>query len=163
MITYFKDKNNKSEKKYQKYKTLTTILKSFDTLVKIATTSFSFTLNFRGIGLIARPKPSGRACGLMIGNEVVYKIIMQKYNKYKKQCEKDQQNNKSFDKLYGKYLQDIVIDRNEYESFCSFSLKMLVKLKMNHFLNLIIKRNLHFFSNNKLIFNLEPRIKLVYM
>ena len=33
MITYFKDKNNKSIKKYKKCKTLTTILKSFDTIV----------------------------------------------------------------------------------------------------------------------------------
>ena len=37
MITYFKDKNNKSENKYKKQKTLTTILKSFDTFVIIAT------------------------------------------------------------------------------------------------------------------------------
>ena len=37
MITYFKDKNNKSKKKYKKHKTLTTILKSFDTFVIIAT------------------------------------------------------------------------------------------------------------------------------
>ena len=78
MITYFKDKNSKSEKKYQKYKTSTTRLKSFDTFVKIDTTSISFTLNLRGIGLIARPKSGGRACGLMNGDEVVYEIIMQK-------------------------------------------------------------------------------------
>ena len=37
-ITYFKDKNNKSKKKYKKIKTMTTILKSFDTIVIIATT-----------------------------------------------------------------------------------------------------------------------------
>ena len=36
MITYIRDKNIKSKKKYKEYKTLTTILKSFDTFVIIA-------------------------------------------------------------------------------------------------------------------------------
>ena len=53
MITYFKDKNNKSKREYKKNKTITTILKSFDTFVVFATTSSSFTLTFTGIGLIA--------------------------------------------------------------------------------------------------------------
>ena len=44
MITYFKDKNNKSKKKHKKYKMLTTKLKSFHTIVVIATTSSSITL-----------------------------------------------------------------------------------------------------------------------
>ena len=43
MITYFKYKNNESKKKSKKYKTITTILKSFDTFVIIATTSSSIT------------------------------------------------------------------------------------------------------------------------
>ena len=42
MIVYFKDKNKKSKKKYGKNRTLTTVLKSFDTFVKIARTSSSF-------------------------------------------------------------------------------------------------------------------------
>ena len=52
MITYFKDKNNRSKKKYKKYKTITTILKSIDAFVIIATTSSSITLSLTGIGLI---------------------------------------------------------------------------------------------------------------
>ena len=55
MITYFKDRNNKSNKKYKKYKTLTIILKSFGTIVIMATTSSSITLSLRGIGLIVKP------------------------------------------------------------------------------------------------------------
>ena len=39
MITSFKEKSIQSEKKYWKYKSLTTILESFDTIVIIATTS----------------------------------------------------------------------------------------------------------------------------
>ena len=42
IITYFKDKNNKSQKKYKKYNTITTKLKSFDTFVIIAPTSSFF-------------------------------------------------------------------------------------------------------------------------
>ena len=45
MVTYFKDKNNKSKKKYKNYKTMTTKLKSFDTIVIIATTSSSLSLS----------------------------------------------------------------------------------------------------------------------
>ena len=45
MITYFGDKNNKSKMRYKNYKTITTVLKSFDTFVIIATTSRSFTLS----------------------------------------------------------------------------------------------------------------------
>ena len=40
------------------------------------------------------------ACGLSIGNEVMYEIVMQKYNNYKKQYQKDQNPIDSFDKLY---------------------------------------------------------------
>ena len=83
MITYLKDRNNKSKKKYKKYKTITTILKSFDTFVIIATTSSSITLSLAGIGLIVIPKSTASACALSIGNEVIYEIIVNKYNKYK--------------------------------------------------------------------------------
>ena len=75
MIPYFKDKNNKSKKKYKILKT-TTILKSFDTIVIIATTSISTTLSLTGIGLIATPISSATACGLSIGIKVVYEKII---------------------------------------------------------------------------------------
>ena len=100
MITYFKDKNNKSKKKYKKYKTLTTILKSFDTIVIIATTSTSITLSLTGFGLIVIPISSSIACGLTITHKVLYGIVIQKNDKYKKLYEKDNQTIKSFDKLY---------------------------------------------------------------
>ena len=63
MITYFEDKNNKVKKKYEKYKTLTTILKSFDTFVIIAATSNSITLSLTEIGLIAISISTATACG----------------------------------------------------------------------------------------------------
>ena len=87
MITYFKDKNNKPRKKYKKNKTITTILKSFDTFVITATTSSSITLSLRGIGLIAIS--TATACRLSIVKKVLYDKIMNKYNKYRKQYEKD--------------------------------------------------------------------------
>ena len=71
MITYFKDENNKSGKKYKNYKMLTTILKSFDTYVLIATTMSSVIMTLTGIGLIAIPISSGIACGLTISNKVI--------------------------------------------------------------------------------------------
>ena len=84
MITYFKDEKHGWKKKFKKYKTLTTILKSFDTFVIITTTSSSITLSLTGIGLIAIPISTARACGLSIGNKVIYEIIINKHNKYKR-------------------------------------------------------------------------------
>ena len=91
MITYFKDKNNNSEKKKEKYKTITTILKSFDRFVFIAATSTSVTLSLTGIGLLATPISTAKACGLSIGDKVLCEIILNKDNNYKKQYEKHQQ------------------------------------------------------------------------
>ena len=116
MNTYLKDKINKSKKEYKKFITITTILKSFDTFVIISTTSRSITLSIRGIGLIAIPISTATACGLSIVNRVIYEIILNKYNKYKEEYEKDQQTKKSFEKSYRKTLHDNVIDESEYES-----------------------------------------------
>ena len=134
MITYFKDKNNKSKRKNKKYKTITTILKSFDTFIFIATTSSSITLSLTGIGLIVIPISTATACGLSVGNKVLYEIIINKYNKYKKLYERDQNTIKSFDKLYRKSLQDNVIDKNEYESLCNIFTKYIDENKNVSFL-----------------------------
>ena len=74
MITNVKDNSNKSKEKYMKNKTLTTILKSFDTFVIIATTSSSNTLSLTGFGLTAVPISTATACGLSIGSKVKYEI-----------------------------------------------------------------------------------------
>ena len=134
MITYFEDKNHKSKKKYKKNKTITTVLKSFDTFVIIAATSTSITLSLTGIGLIVIPISTASACVLSIGNEVIYEIIINKYIKYKKQYEKDQKTIKSFDKLYKKSLHDNVIDKTEYESFCNIFTKFVDENKSESFL-----------------------------
>ena len=97
MITYFKDKNHKSKKKYKNYKTLNTVLESVDSIVIIAATSTSITLSITGIGLIVLPISAGIACGLSLCNKVLHKLIINKYNKYKKLYERDQQTIKSFD------------------------------------------------------------------
>ena len=55
MISYFKDKNNKSKKKFKNYKTLNTLLESVDSFVIIAATSTSITLSLTGIGMIVLP------------------------------------------------------------------------------------------------------------
>ena len=119
MITYFKDKTNKSKKRYKNYKTLNTILESVDSIVIIAATSTSITLSITGIGLIVLPISAGIACGISLGNIILHKLIINKYNKYKKQYESDPNTIKSFDKLYRKSLQDNVIDKTEYDSLCN--------------------------------------------
>ena len=134
MITYFKDKNNKSKKKYKNYKTLNTVLESVDSIVIIGATSTSITLSVTGIGLIVLPISAGIACALSLGNKILHKIFINKYNKYKKQYEKDQNTIHSFDKLYRKSLQDNVIDKNEYESLCNIFTKYVDQNKNESFL-----------------------------
>ena len=134
MINYFKDKNNKSKKRYKYYKTLNTILESVDSIVIIAATSTSITLSVTGIGLIVLPISAGIACGLSLGNKILHKLIINKYNKYKKHYERDQQTIKSFNKLYKKSLQDNVIDKTEYESLCNIFTKYVDQNKNESFL-----------------------------
>ena len=49
MIVYFKNKNRKSKKRYENYKTLNTILESVDSIVITAAASTSITLSVTGI------------------------------------------------------------------------------------------------------------------
>ena len=95
-----KIKTVNQKRNLKKYKTITTVLKSFDTIVIVATTSSSITLSPIGLRLIVIPVSTSIACGLTISNKIIYEIKMQKYNNYKKQYEKDQPTIKSFDKLY---------------------------------------------------------------
>ena len=134
MITYFKDKNNKSNRRYKNYKTLNTVLESIDSIVIITATSTSITLSVTGIGLIVLSVAAGVACGLSLGNKVLHILIINKYNKYKKQFEKDQNTIKSFDKLYRKSLQDNVIDKTEYESLCNIFIRYVDENKNESFL-----------------------------
>ena len=134
-ILYFKDKNHKSKKKYKKCEAITTVLKAIDTIVIIATTASSSTLSLKRINLIVIPISTASACALSIGIKVVYEIVMQSYNKYKKECEKDKENFKSFDTLYRKSLQDNLIDENEnkYKSLSKIFTRYLDESKVNLF------------------------------
>ena len=116
MITYFKDKNHKSKEGYKNYKNLNTVLESADSIVIIGATSTSISLSVLGIGLIVLPISAGITCGISLGNKILHKIIINKYNKYKKLYERDQNTIKSFDKIYRKSLQDNIIDKTEYDS-----------------------------------------------
>ena len=134
MITYFKDKNHKSKEKYKNYKTLNTILESVDSIVVIGATSTSITLSITSKGLIILPISAGIACALSLGKKVLHKLIINKYNKYKKIYERDQNTNKSIDKIYRKSLQDKVKDKNEYESPCNIFTKFVDENKNEYFL-----------------------------
>ena len=133
MITYFKEKNIKSKKRYKKYKTLNTVLESLDSVIIIAATSNSITLSITGFGMVILPISAGIACGLSLGNKVLHKIIINSYNKYKKLYERDQNTIKFFDKLYRKSLQDNVIDKTEYESLCNIFTKYIDEKKNEFF------------------------------
>ena len=134
MITYFKDKNNKSKKRCKNHKTLNRILESVDSIVIIGATSTSITLSITGVGLIILPISAGIACSLSLSNKVLHKLIINKYSNYEKLYERYQQTIKSFDKLYGKSLQDNTIDKNEHESLCIIFTKNVDEKKNESFL-----------------------------
>ena len=113
---------------------MNTVLESVESVVIITATSTSITLSVTGVGLIILPISGGIACGISLGNKILRKLIINKYNKYKKQYERDQNTIKSFDKLYRKSLQDNVIDKSEYESLCNFFTKFVDENKNEFFL-----------------------------
>ena len=110
------------------------MLESVDSIVIIGATSTSITLLVTGIGLIVLPISAGIACGLSLGNKILHKLIINKYNKYKKQYERDQNTIKSFDKLYRRSLQDNIIDKNEYENLCNIFTRYVDQNKKEYFL-----------------------------
>ena len=134
MITYFKDKSNKSKKRYKNYKTLNMIIESVDSIVIIGATSTSITLSITGFGLFVLPISAGIACTLSLANKVLHKLIINKYNKFEKQYERDQQTIKPFDKLYRKSLQDNVMDKTENENLCDIFTKNIDENKNESFL-----------------------------
>ena len=72
MITYFKDKNHKSEQSYENYKTLNSKLESVDSIVVLGATLTSITLSVTGIGLILIPISAGIAYTLSLDNKVLH-------------------------------------------------------------------------------------------
>ena len=134
MITYFKDKNHKSKKKHKNYKTLNTVLESVDSIVIIAATSTLIILSVTGKGLIISPLSAGIACTLPLGNKVLHKLIISKYNKYKKPYERDRLTIKSNNKLYRKSLRDNIIDKTKYENLCNVFTRYVDETKNKSFL-----------------------------
>ena len=124
----------------------------------IATTTSSITLNFKVIGLMMITIMTGMECGISVGNEILYEVIVNEYNIHKKQYGKDQKTNESLDKLYRKSLEDIVFDKNDHESLSKKPIKYLDKMKKEFFsINMNIETKFNFFGNKKLKFNLDHR------
>ena len=141
LIIHLKDKNNRSKNNKKNYKMLTTILKTIETIVIVIATSSSITLSLKGIYSIVISISTGVACGLSIGNKVIYEIFMQKFSKYKK-YEKDQQNIEFFDKLNRKSSQNNISDKSDHEFLCKTFTKNLDESKNDSFfinMNLKIK------------------------
>ena len=136
---------------------LTTIIKTIDTFLNIATTSSSVTLSLTGFRFLVIPISSSIACGLTIIIKIMYEIVKQKYFLYKKQYEEDQKTIKSFDKIYRKSLQDNVVDEKNMNLYVIFLLKFWMNQKMNPSYKYERENKISSFCKNKLKFNLEPR------
>ena len=101
-------------KKVKTYKIMSTISKTVDSFVSIASTSNSITLSLSWMGLITLPFSTGNACSLSLFSEKLPETFLDKCKKYKKHYQKAEQTIQSFDKFYRKSLQDNLIDKNEY-------------------------------------------------
>ena len=88
MITFFKDKNHKSKKKFKNCEILNKILESIDTNVIIGATSISISLSITGIGLSILPISTGIACTLSLVNKIIHKMVINKYKTSKKYTKK---------------------------------------------------------------------------
>ena len=91
-------------------------------------------MSLTGISLVARPISTSTACGFSIGVKVIYEVIINKYNRHKKQYQRDLQTMKFFDKLNRKSLQDNVIDKSEDENVCNIFTKYIDESKNESFL-----------------------------
>ena len=60
-------------------------------------------------------------------------IMLNKYNKNRKQCQKEKQTRKSFEKLYRKGLQDNLIFKSENKSLGTVFLEFLDETKNESF------------------------------
>ena len=94
------------------------VLESVNSINVVGATLTSIALSTTGFDLIVSRVTAAIACTLSLGNKVLHKLIINKYNYYKKkQNERDQQTSKCFDKLDRKSLQDNVLNKTENESF----------------------------------------------
>ena len=60
----------------------------------------SICLSITGVASNIPPISAGIVWGSSLGDKVKFETVIQKYNKYRKQCQKDQQTINSFDELY---------------------------------------------------------------
>ena len=155
-ITYLKDKNHESKKKYKNHKTLATILVSVDKVVVIGATTTSVRLLVTGVGLIVVTISVGFACALSLGDKILQEIFVNNYNKFKKPYRKDQRTNRFSNKMLRKILQDSLIDENEHESLRKVFTNHLGETKFFS-VNKNIKTKFNLFSYNKIRFNIEVR------
>ena len=95
--------------------------------------SINNIFDFTDVGSIEILTSVGIVCAPTLGNKALLKIILKKHYKYKRQFEKDQQSIKSFGEQYKKNLQDILIDRSEYDALSNVSNNSVVKNKNDFF------------------------------
>ena len=134
MVTYFKDENHKSKKKYENYKTLTSNLEAVDTVVIIGTTTNCVTLLVTGVGLTVAPISAQIDSALSLGNKIIRKKIINKDNEYKKQNQNDQQTTKSFDEVYSRSLRDDIFDeKTKMNIYVIILLSISMEQKVNLF------------------------------
>ena len=156
MITYFRGTNDNFFKKKQKYKTLTAVLESLDTVTINGATTTSVSLSVTGVGLIVLPISAGIVCAQPVGNKVLHKIILTIYDKYTKQHQKNPQTTKSLDNLFRKSLQDNLINKKEFEPLYYNFINYIDGRENESFLkNVNMDIKLKPLSQKK--FNLEPR------
>ena len=83
-------------------------------------------MSLTGLGSLVIPISTGETCGISIGNKLIYENT-------KNNMTKNQQTNKSSDKLCKKPVQDNVIDKYQHESVCNNFTSYVDETKNNLF------------------------------
>ena len=111
-------------------KLLSTFLKKFDIFVSIAKISNFITLSQTDFKLIVIPVSTSIACGPTLTHKTLSEIITNENIKIEKKLRTRTHTKKSFDKIYGKYLPENVLDKKNLillEHFYKFSFRYKCK------------------------------------
>ena len=123
-------RREKIKKIYKKIEIISTILKTYDKFVIVATTSTSATFSVIAFGFFVIPIPTRVACSLTFSNTVLFELFMPDCDENEIFDERAQQTNRPLVASYRKHLHDNVIDEKEKYVLDIFPQKTWLKISV---------------------------------
>ena len=114
---FYEEEYKKLKKKYNKFRSLSKILNTTDSIIIISSTATSVTFAVTGFGVFTIPIIAGIGCGVTITSKVLFEYIKTREKHYLEKYTLSHNTLNDFRKLYQKSLEDNTIDQNEYKKF----------------------------------------------